>query len=81
MVDQDSEFSFFRDFHVGIDIRIDTSISIRPMTIKFGKLEMYLHYWQGANLPWWAFAHKVAWPFDYVVLRDHLTKTILSLLP
>ena len=51
MVDQDSEFSFFRDFHVGIDIRIDTSISIRPMTIKFGKLEMYLHYWQGANLP------------------------------
>ena len=43
----------------------------------------YLHYhsahghqtWQDDDLPWWAPAYKVAsWPFDYVVLQDHVTK-------
>ena len=28
---------FFQDIHVIIDIRTDISISIRPMTTKFGK--------------------------------------------
>ena len=37
MVDRCDEFSFFQDIHVRIDISIDISISIRPMTIKFGK--------------------------------------------
>ena len=30
--------------------------------------------WQGGVLPWGAPTHKVTWPFDHVVLRDHLTK-------
>ena len=30
------ELSFFQSIHVGID-KIDMSISIRPMTTKFGK--------------------------------------------
>ena len=29
--------------------------------------------WQDGNLPWWAPAYKVTWPFDYVVLIDHVT--------
>ena len=37
MADQGGEFSFFQDIHVRIDIRSDISISIRPMTTKFGK--------------------------------------------
>ena len=36
VADWGSEFSFFQAIHVTIDI-IDISISIRPMTIKFGK--------------------------------------------
>ena len=36
MVDQGSEFSFFQSIHVRINIRIDMSISIRPMITKFG---------------------------------------------
>ena len=31
------KFSFFRVIHVGIDIKIDISISIRNMTARFGK--------------------------------------------
>ena len=37
MADQGGEFSFFQDIHVRIDIRSDISISIRPITTKFGK--------------------------------------------
>ena len=37
MADWDCEFNFFQGIHVKIDIRIDISISIRPMTIKFGR--------------------------------------------
>ena len=37
MADRGSEFNFFHDIHVRIDIRIDITISIRPMTTKFGK--------------------------------------------
>ena len=37
MADQGGEFSFFQDIHVRIDLRSDISISIRPMTTKFGK--------------------------------------------
>ena len=37
MADQGSEFSFVRSVHVRINIRIDISISIRPITSKFGK--------------------------------------------
>ena len=36
MVDQGSAFSFFQSIHVRINIRIDMSISIRPMITKFG---------------------------------------------
>ena len=40
------------------------------------KLKTSLHYhsaygyqtWQDSNLPWWASAHKVTWPFDHMVL-------------
>ena len=32
-----SEFKFFQDIHVSIDIRVDISISIRLMTTKFAK--------------------------------------------
>ena len=49
MADQGNKFSFFQDIHVRIEIRTDISISIRPMTTKFGKQicrciynEMYL---------------------------------------
>ena len=42
---------------------------------------LYLHYqglygyqtWSDGNLPWWAPAHKVKWPFDHVVLWNHVT--------
>ena len=37
MADRGGEFNFFQGIHVRTDIRIDISISIRPMTIKFGK--------------------------------------------
>ena len=37
MVDRGGEFCFFQDIHVRFDIRIDISISIRPMTTKFGR--------------------------------------------
>ena len=37
MVDWGCEFSFFQGIHVGSDIRIDISISRRPMATKFGK--------------------------------------------
>ena len=45
------------------------------------KLKTCLHYqsayvhqtWQDGNLPWWASGHKVALPFDHVVLQDHVT--------
>ena len=41
---------------------------------------LYLHYqsayghhtWQDGNLPWWALAYKVTWPFNHVVLWDHM---------
>ena len=42
---------------------------------------LYIHYysaygyqtWQDGNLPWWAPAYKVTWPFDHMVLQDHVT--------
>ena len=37
MPDQGGELSFFQGIHVRIDIRIYISISITPMTTKFGK--------------------------------------------
>ena len=37
MADRGSEFRSFQGVHVRIDTKIDTSISIRPMTIKLGK--------------------------------------------
>ena len=94
MADRGGEFSFFHGISVRIYIRIDISISIRPMIPKFGKqvhlqdvsdviksrsldkLKTFLHYqsvyghltWQDGNLPWWAPAQKITWPFDHVVL-------------
>ena len=46
-----------------------------PSTTK----KAYLHYhngygcqtWQSCDLPWGATTHKIIWPFDHVVLRDH----------
>ena len=46
------------------------------------KTVMSLHYHsayghqirQYGNLPWWTPANKVTWPFDYMVLWDHVTK-------
>ena len=43
--------------------------------------QKYLHYqsayghqtWEDGNLPWWAPAYKIRWPFDHLVLGDHLT--------
>ena len=37
MVDGGSEFCFLKDVHEKIDVRIDISIPVRPMTTKFGK--------------------------------------------
>ena len=37
MVDWGGEFSIFQGIHVRFDIRIDISISVRPMITKFGK--------------------------------------------
>ena len=37
MVEQGCEFSFFRDVHVGTDIRIDISICITPNDCQFGQ--------------------------------------------
>ena len=42
---------------------------------------VYLHYynvydhktWQDDNLPQLLFTHKVKWPYDHVVLWDHVT--------
>ena len=38
MGDRCGEFDFFQFHHVRTDIRIDISVSIRPMTTKFGKV-------------------------------------------
>ena len=37
MVDRAAEFSFFQGIHVRIDIRINITISIRPMITRFAK--------------------------------------------
>ena len=37
MTDRGGGFSFFQGIHVSINIRIDISISIRPVATKFGK--------------------------------------------
>ena len=37
MADRGVEFSLFQGIYARIDIRIDISISIRPMITKFGK--------------------------------------------
>ena len=37
MEDRGGEFSFFQGIYVRFDIRIGISISVRPMTTKFGK--------------------------------------------
>ena len=37
MADLGAEFSFFQGIHARINIRIDMSISVRPITTKFGK--------------------------------------------
>ena len=37
MADQRGEFGFFRGVYVKINIRTDTSTSIKPKTTKFGK--------------------------------------------
>ena len=37
MADQGGDLSFFQGIHVRIDTEIDISISIRPMTARFGK--------------------------------------------
>ena len=42
MADQGGELSFFQGSHVRIDIRVDISISIRPMITTFGK-QVYLY--------------------------------------
>ena len=36
-MDRGGEFSFFQGDHVRIDMKIDISVSIRPMTTKFGE--------------------------------------------
>ena len=28
--------------------------------------------WQDVNLSWWTLANRVTWPFDHVILRDHV---------
>ena len=104
MADWVSEFNFF----FGIRVRIDISISIRPMSTKFSsistgldsnqtnqasagdvitsrsrdKIKMYRgdinqsayshQTLQDGNLPWWAPANKVTWPYDNVILQDHM---------
>ena len=55
----------------------DINTSISPHKLK----TLYLYFqtaydhqtWQYGNLPWWALAHKVTWPFDHLVLRDQVT--------
>ena len=37
MADRGGEFSLFQGIHVRIDVKIDISITIRPMITKFGK--------------------------------------------
>ena len=37
MAEQCGEFSFFQSIHVTIDLRIDISISIKPIITKLGK--------------------------------------------
>ena len=37
MAERCSEFSFFQSIHVTIDLRIDISISIKPIITKLGK--------------------------------------------
>ena len=50
---------------------------------------LYLHYqsaygyhtWQESNLPCWTLAYKIAWSFDYVVLRNYITNYHTTTLP
>ena len=37
MADGDGAYSFFQDFHLRIDTRIDISNYIRPTSTKYGK--------------------------------------------
>ena len=37
MADRGVEFSFFQDNHIRIDVIVDLSVSIRPMSTKFDK--------------------------------------------
>ena len=64
--------------HVRFCIRIDISISIRPIITKLNHIifipSVYTHQtWQVGNLPWRAPVYKVTWLFNHVVLQDHLT--------
>ena len=45
------EFSFFQGIHVRIDLRIDISISIKPMSTKFGK-QIHLGEMTPLNVTW-----------------------------
>ena len=49
MSDHGGGFSFFQDIHVKTDIRFDISISIRPITTKFGNQLRLGELTQSAN--------------------------------
>ena len=63
--------------HVRFCIRIDISISIRPIITKLNHISIpsvYTHQiWQVDNLPWRAPVYKVTLLFNHVILQDHLT--------
>ena len=39
----------------------------------------YYQTWSDGNLPWWGPTHEVIWPFDHMILRDHVTVKLLYL--
>ena len=68
-------------WQAGPSRRVDSSETNQAGADACDKLKtLYLHYqsaydhhtWQDSNLPWWAPAHKVTWPFDHVVLQDYV---------
>ena len=49
-------------------------IALQPLETYFYYHNDYGHHtWQGSDLPWGAPTHKISWPFNHVVLQNHLT--------
>ena len=62
-----------------ITVIADLSEELWNLALQPQKTYLYYHnayghqIWQDCGLPWEAPIHKITWPFDHAVLRDHMT--------